>query len=128
MLDRSRSQASRSLGRHELLSRTLRDWDGDDAGRCRILLLTSGLGLGHVRAAQAIEAALERRCVATVHTLDFWSLMNAGVAQAVHATYLSLVQNYPQLYERLYTSTSTPGARSWRASPARRPRCSKCWS
>ena len=38
-----------------------------------------------------------------MHTLDLWSLMHAGVAQAVHATYLSLVQNYPQLYERLYT-------------------------
>jgi processive 1,2-diacylglycerol beta-glucosyltransferase len=101
-LERSGSQVS---PRHELLTRTLRDWDGDDAGRCRILLLTSGLGLGHVRAAQAIEAAIEAVLSdsATVHTLDLWSLMHAGVAQAVHATYLSLVQNYPQLYERLYT-------------------------
>jgi processive 1,2-diacylglycerol beta-glucosyltransferase len=87
--------------RHELLRRTLRHWDRDDSGRSRILLLTSGLGLGHVRAAQAIEAALGER--AEVRTLDLWSLMHAGVAQAVHATYLSLVQNYPQLYERLYT-------------------------
>ena len=71
---------------HELLSRTPGDWDGDDAGRSRILLLTSGLGLGHVRAAQAIEAAVSD--AATVHTLDLWSLMHAGVAQAVHATYL----------------------------------------
>src|SRR5688572_8802256 len=39
----------------------------------------------------------------SVRTLDLWSLMHAGVAQAIHATYLSLVQNYPQLYERLYT-------------------------
>lgn len=70
------------------------------AGRARILLLTSGLGLGHVRAAQAIEAALHPR--AEVFTIDLWSLMNAGVARAVHATYLSLVQNYPQLYQRLY--------------------------
>jgi processive 1,2-diacylglycerol beta-glucosyltransferase len=101
-LERSRSHASAP---HELLSRTLGDWDRDDAGRCRILLLTSGLGLGHVRAAQAIEAAIEaaRSDSATVHTLDLWSLMHAGVAQCVHATYLSLVQNYPQLYERLYT-------------------------
>ncbi|HJY41653.1 MAG TPA: hypothetical protein VJ303_10470 [Steroidobacteraceae bacterium] len=103
MLDRSRSQDS-SLHDHErqqLLRRTLRDWDGDDSGRRRILLLTSGLGLGHVRAAQAIEAALDDSV--TVHTLDLWSLMHAGVAQAVHAVYLRLVQNYPQLYERLYT-------------------------
>lgn len=107
-LDRSRSQDSSQHGRHErheLASRTLRDWDGDNAGRRRILLLTSGLGLGHVRAAQAIEAAIDTSlgAAATVHTLDLWSLMHAGVARAVHATYLSLVQNYPQLYERLYT-------------------------
>lgn len=96
-----RSQSQLDSARHELLGRTLRDWDRDDSGRCRILLLTSGLGLGHVRAAQAIEAAV--RDSAEVHTLDLWSLMHAGVARAVHATYLSLVQNYPQLYERLYT-------------------------
>jgi processive 1,2-diacylglycerol beta-glucosyltransferase len=98
-LDRSRFPDPRA--RHELFSRALGDWDGDDAGRCRILLLTSGLGHGHVRAAQAIEAALHDS--ATVRTLDLWSLMHRGVAQAVHETYLSLVQNYPQLYERLYT-------------------------
>ena len=105
MLDRSRSQGSELQGRHEILSRTLRDWEGDSAGRHRILLLTSGLGHGHVRAAQAIEAAIEATLgeAAIVHTLDLWSLMHCGVAQAVHATYLSLVQNYPELYERLYT-------------------------
>jgi processive 1,2-diacylglycerol beta-glucosyltransferase len=65
----------------------------------RILLLTSGLGLGHVRAAQAIEAALR---AAEVRTLDLWSLMNPGAAAAIHETYLSLVQNHSQLYERLY--------------------------
>jgi processive 1,2-diacylglycerol beta-glucosyltransferase len=70
------------------------------ADRPRILLLTSGLGLGHVRAAQATEAALAD--YADVRTLDLWSLMNPGVAGAVHATYLSLVQNHPELYERIY--------------------------
>lgn len=66
----------------------------------RVLLLTSGLGLGHVRAARAIECALEHR--ASVQTVDFWSLINPGVASAIHETYLSLVQNYPHLHERLY--------------------------
>lgn len=70
------------------------------SGRRRVLLLTSGLGYGHVRAAQAIEAALGE--VAEVRTLDLWSLMNPGVAGAIHETYLRLVQNYPDLWERLY--------------------------
>ena len=66
----------------------------------RVLLLTSGLGLGHVRAAQAVAAALKEQAV--VATVDFWSLMNAGAARAIHATYLDLVQNHSDLYERLY--------------------------
>jgi UDP-N-acetylglucosamine:LPS N-acetylglucosamine transferase len=67
----------------------------------QVLLLTSGLGFGHVRAAQAIEASLIQRSV-PVRTLDLWSLMNPGVAAICHHTYLRLVQEYPQLYERLY--------------------------
>lgn len=67
----------------------------------RVLLLTSGLGYGHVRAAQAVEAALLQRS-ANVQTLDLWSLMNPGAASIVHQTYLRLVQEYPALYERLY--------------------------
>lgn len=51
----------------------------DSTADGRILLLTSGLGLGHVRAAQAIERALEG--AATVETVDFWSLINPGVAK-----------------------------------------------
>src|SRR5262245_37342831 len=67
----------------------------------RILLLTSGLGLGHVRASQAIGAALEPYGV-HVDTVDLWSLMNPGGAQASKQTYLRLVQRHPELYERLY--------------------------
>jgi processive 1,2-diacylglycerol beta-glucosyltransferase len=71
-----------------------------DGSRLRVLLLTSGLGLGHVRAAQAVTAALQDQ--AEVATVDFWSLMHAGAARAIHATYLDLVQNHSNLYERLY--------------------------
>ena len=69
----------------------------------RVLLLTSTLGSGHLRAAQAVEAALlERSPTATVQTLDFWSLMDAGVAQTLRQTYLRLVQQRPELYDRIY--------------------------
>lgn len=67
----------------------------------RMLLLTSGLGLGHVRAAEAVQAAAIERG-ATVKVIDLWSLMNSAVAAVVHRTYLRLVQEYPELYERLY--------------------------
>src|SRR4051812_16446244 len=66
----------------------------------RVLLLTSGLGLGHVRAAAAIKEALPSD--AEVATVDLWSLINRGVAAVAHATYLRLVQEHTDLYERLY--------------------------
>lgn len=67
----------------------------------RVMLLTSGLGQGHTRVAQAIEASLLQEGVEP-ETFDLWSLMNPGVASIVHHTYLRLVQEYPNLYERLY--------------------------
>ncbi len=77
----------------------------------RVLLLTSTLGSGHLRAAQAVEAALLEQCpAAKVQTLDFWSLMDAGVAQAVRQTYLRLVQERPQLYDRIFQLDE----RTWR--------------
>lgn len=83
-------------GRHRFFGTQARS-----EGSPRVLLLTSGLGYGHVRAAQAVEAALLQRR-ANVRMLDLWSLMNPGAASIVHQTYLRLVQEYPELYERLY--------------------------
>lgn len=69
----------------------------------RVLLLTSTLGSGHLRATQAVEAALQERApTATVRTLDFWSLLDAQTAQTLRQTYLWLAQERPDLYERLY--------------------------
>lgn len=69
----------------------------------RILVLTSELGSGHARAAQAIGLAVLRRMPsATVQVLDWWSLMHIGVAHAAKDMYLELVQNHPELYERIY--------------------------
>lgn len=83
-------------GRHRAAPRLVRAADAP-----RVLLLTSGLGYGHVRAAQAVAAALQRRSV-DVEMRDLWSLMNPGAASIVHQTYLRLVQEYPDLYERIY--------------------------
>jgi UDP-N-acetylglucosamine:LPS N-acetylglucosamine transferase len=75
-----------------------------------VLLLASGLGCGHVRAAQGIEAALLQHSV-QVQSLDLWSLMHPGATSIVHQTYLRLVQEHPELYERLYHLDE----RTWRA-------------
>lgn len=81
------------------------------AGAPRVLLLTSELGAGHARAAKAIELAIRARAPATaVHTLDLWSLMHPAVADAVRQTYLRLVVEHPDLYERIYQLDE----RTWR--------------
>lgn len=68
-----------------------------------VLLLTSGLGSGHVRAAQAIEEAWRAAdSQVAVHTLDFWSLMDPGVAEGMQQSYLHLVSERPDLYDRVY--------------------------
>src|SRR5687768_17297667 len=77
----------------------------------RVLLLTSNLGAGHSRAAEAVKLAiLARAPAAQVRTLDLWSLMHANVADAVRQTYLRLVQEHPDLYERIYQLDE----RTWR--------------
>lgn len=69
----------------------------------RILLLTSGLGTGHTRAMAAVEEALlEQAPGATTCSVDFWTLINVEVAQAIQQTYLKLVTEHPDLYHRLY--------------------------
>jgi processive 1,2-diacylglycerol beta-glucosyltransferase len=69
----------------------------------RALLLTSTLGSGHARAAQAIDVALRGRLPgAETATLDFWSLMDREAAYGVQQTYLRLVRTRPELYEYIY--------------------------
>jgi len=76
-----------------------------------VLVLTSGLGCGHVRAAEALVAAVRRlEPRAQLRLLDFWSLMNPGVAAAIKRRYLSLVLDHPELYSRLHRLDE----RSWR--------------
>jgi UDP-N-acetylglucosamine:LPS N-acetylglucosamine transferase len=77
----------------------------------RILVLTSGLGSGHARAAEAISQAVRRlEAQAVVRQLDFWSLMNPGVAATIKDKYLELVTHCPELYARLHRLDE----RTWR--------------
>lgn len=88
-----------------------RTWPGSETAR-RVLLLTSGLGSGHVRAAKAIEEAWRAADPrVTVHTLDFWSLMDPGVSDVLQQSYLRLVGEHPGLYDRVYRLDQ----RLWRA-------------
>ena len=69
----------------------------------RLMLLTSNLGMGHLRTAQAIIAATQDRYPqSSIQTLDFWSLMHSGIANVVHEIYLKLVQLHPGLYDSIH--------------------------
>lgn len=69
----------------------------------RVLLLTSTLGSGHLRAAVAIERNLVRAMrPGAVRLLDFWSLMDSHVALAVKSAYLRLIRDQPGLFDHLY--------------------------
>jgi UDP-N-acetylglucosamine:LPS N-acetylglucosamine transferase len=71
----------------------------------RALVLTSQLGNGHTRAAEAVEQALvQRHPEARVQILDLWSLMDAKVADALKDGYLQIATEHPDIYEQLYHS------------------------
>lgn len=69
----------------------------------KVLFLTSQLGFGHIRAANAVEQALQDYCpTADCEYLDLWSLMDEKVATAVKSSYLRMTQEYPDYYQKLY--------------------------
>ena len=87
----------------------------------RVVILSSTLGTGHLRAGQAIQAALsEKYSGVEVETFDFWSLMDAGVAQVARQSYLTLVQEYPELYERVF-ELDAPGLQAVMAGSGELP-------
>ncbi|RUO57928.1 MGDG synthase family glycosyltransferase [Pseudidiomarina insulisalsae] len=69
----------------------------------KVLFLTSQLGYGHIRAANAVEQALhEHFPTLSCEYLDLWSLMDEKVAAAVKGGYLRMTQDYPDYYQKLY--------------------------
>jgi UDP-N-acetylglucosamine:LPS N-acetylglucosamine transferase len=76
---------------------------GEGPASRRVLLLTSGLGYGHRRASDAICQSLQELSPESVTSeLDFWSLMNPGVAESIQQIYLELVQRHSALYDRVH--------------------------
>ncbi len=68
-----------------------------------VLFLTSNLGNGHKRAAQAIGTVLQRRDPGIrLSYVDFWNLMDYKVAGAVKRIYLQFVSENPHYYDYIY--------------------------
>jgi processive 1,2-diacylglycerol beta-glucosyltransferase len=81
--------------------------------RQRLLLLSVSAGAGHVRAAQALEAAaLARGDVEAIH-LDVLALVPAWFIKAYGQWYLELVERHPNLWAHLYQRSDRTPADAW---------------
>jgi processive 1,2-diacylglycerol beta-glucosyltransferase len=74
-----------------------------------LLILSVSAGAGHVRAAQAIEAAAReaRPSIEAAH-LDLLSLVPADFRKLYGQQYIKLVEKLPQLWSYLYSSSDRP--------------------
>lgn len=76
---------------------------GSEDASLRVMLLTSSLRSGHMMAARALEAALqEKNPGMEIETVDFWSLMDPEVADALCHAYLDTLAEEPQLFDDVY--------------------------
>ena len=75
----------------------------------KLLILSVSAGAGHVRAAQALEAAakLARPAVAATH-VDLLTLVPADFRRLYGQQYIKLVEKLPQLWSYLYVKTDRP--------------------
>ena len=75
----------------------------------RILILSASVGAGHMRAAEAVEAALrESAPAATIAHYDVLSLMPKAFGKVYRDAYLKMVGCAPQLLGWIYDATDKP--------------------
>ncbi len=67
----------------------------------RLLILSVSVGAGHVRAAQAVEAAAKSRGMHVEH-VDVMTLVSKAFQLAYRDIYIDLVERLPQLWAHLY--------------------------
>lgn len=100
---RAEPLAADALARTARASRSLRPRLAQPRAALNVLLLTSGLGSGHARTTKAVEQAWRASDPSVrVSSLDFWELMDAGVAEFIQQSYLRLASEQPELYDRVY--------------------------
>jgi processive 1,2-diacylglycerol beta-glucosyltransferase len=79
----------------------------------RLLLLSVSAGAGHVRAAQALEAAALARGDVEVTHLDLLTLVPSWFSKAYGQWYLELVERHPNLWAHLYQKSDRTPADAW---------------
>jgi len=77
--------------------------------KMRILILSASVGAGHVRAAEAVEAALQQTGArATIANLDVLALMPPAFRKVYRDGYFEMVKRAPRLLGWLYEATDKP--------------------
>ncbi len=75
----------------------------------RILVLSASVGAGHLRAAEAVQAALQQLDPdATVKNVDVLELTNAAFRRVYSRTYFDLVNKAPQILGYMYELLDRP--------------------
>jgi processive 1,2-diacylglycerol beta-glucosyltransferase len=75
----------------------------------RILILSASVGAGHMRAAQAVEAAVRELAPdATVQNIDVLTMTNAAFRQVYGKAYLDLVNKAPHVLGLIYDLMDKP--------------------
>lgn len=70
----------------------------------RLLLLSVSVGAGHVRAAQAIEAAAREAGLEVEH-LDVMDHVSSAFRKVYKDLYIDLVERHPQWWAQLYQAS-----------------------
>jgi processive 1,2-diacylglycerol beta-glucosyltransferase len=77
--------------------------------KMRILVLSASVGAGHLRAAEAVEVAIQRTgAPVTVENIDVLTLMSPGFRSVYSDGYFEMVRRAPQLLGWLYDATDKP--------------------
>ncbi len=80
----------------------------------RILVLSASVGTGHLRAPEAVEAALRQIAAgAAVHNQDVFQLTNAGFRRVYGRAYLDLLNKAPHVlghFSDMLGRPASPGA------------------
>ena len=75
----------------------------------RILILSASVGAGHIRAAEAVEAALRQwEPLAAIANYDVLPLMPRAFGKVYRDAYLEMVSRAPQLLGWIYDATDRP--------------------
>lgn len=81
------------------------------SSRKKILILATSIGAGHIRAAQAIEAAGRSLDNCEIKVIDFLRYLSPALSKATEEAYYAATKHIPRAYKFLYDLEDRPAAK-----------------